>query len=72
MVLNVCVILLRTDTIAAYVASKFMNPSELSSLVSSVEQFSVFIPLQCLLFFLGLTLECQLEIIQSLEQFSYI
>ena len=31
--------------IASYVMSKFIKPSELNSLVYSVEQFSVFMPL---------------------------
>ena len=34
-------------------------PFESNSLVSSIEEFSVLMPLQCF-FFLGLTLECQL------------
>ena len=58
--------------IASYVTLKFIKPSESNSLVSSIKQFSVLMPLQCLLFFLGLTLECQLVIIQSPEWFSYI
>ena len=49
-----------------------MKPSESNSLVYSIEQFSILMPLHCLLYFSGLMLECQLLIIQSLERFSYI
>ena len=49
--------------IALYVTSKFMKPSGSNSLVNSTKQFSVLMPLQCLLFFWGSTLECQLLII---------
>ena len=49
-----------------------MKPSGSNSLVNSIKQFSVLMPLQCLLFFWGWTLECQLLIIQSLERFNYI
>lgn len=54
-----------------YVTSKFMKPSELNSFVYSIKQFSVLMPLQYLIFFSGLTLECQLVILQSPERFSY-
>ena len=50
--------------------SKFTKPSDSSSLLYSMEQFSVLVPLQCLLLFLGSTLECQLLIMQS-EGFSH-
>ena len=42
-------------------------PFESNSLVSSIEEFSVLMPLQCFLFFLGLTLECQLVKKYSLQ-----
>ena len=71
-VLNIRVVLLWVDTIVSYVTSKFLKSSELNSLVSPIEQFSVLMPLQYLLFFLGFTLECELVIIQSPEWFSYI